>query len=167
MKHNRIIAVILLIFIGWWAYLTTQLPETTMPGEPGPKFFPAVILGLMAVFSVLLFFTKDKKDTAMVKTDETDDTDDAEDAEKEVEKKEEVFPIFSALKLFAVFFVGIVLVYFLGFNIGMIFGLTVMLWMIGWRLFPRAILFSAAVTLAVYFLFDWLLKIPLPKGSLF
>lgn len=158
MKHNRIIAVLLLIFIVWWAYLTTQLPETTMPGEPGPKFFPAVILGLMAVFSVLLFFTKDKKNTAEVKAD---------DIEKEVEKKEEVFPIFSALKLFAVFFLGIIIVYFLGFNIGMIFGLTVMLWMIGWRLFPRAILFSAAVTLAVYFLFDWLLKIPLPKGSLF
>lgn len=158
MKHNRIIALILFAFIIWWGYLTTKLPESTMMGEPGPKFFPTVILILMAIFSVFLFFTKDKKEATYVKTDEV---------EKEVEKKDDVFPISSALKLFAVFFLGIIIIYFLGFNIGMIISVTIMLWMIGWKIFPRAILFSAAVTLVVYFLFDWLLRIPLPTGSLF
>lgn len=158
MNHNRIIALILLVFVIWWGYLTTQLPETTMIGEPGPKFFPAVILVLMGIFSVLLLFKRDKKEEAVVQADE---------AEKEVVKEEPAFPISSALKLFAVFLLGIILVYFFGFNIGMITGITIMLSMIGWRIFPRAILYSAAVTLAVYFLFDWLLRIPLPEGRIF
>jgi F0F1-type ATP synthase assembly protein I len=161
MKHNRIIAVILLTFIAVWAYLTTQLPESTMIGEPGPKFFPSMILGLMAVLSILLFFVKDKKkETAEVKND---------DAEKEMEteKKQAAFPIIDAFKLYAVFLAGIVMMYYIGFAIAMIVALTGMLWMIGWKLFPRAIVFSAVVTLAIYFLFDWLLRIPLPIGKLF
>lgn len=157
MKQNRIIATILLVFIIYWAYLTTQLPETTMLGEPGPKFFPAVILGLMAIFSASLYFTRDLEKAKEVVVDEID---------KEIEPEEEL-PMSGALKLFGVFFIGIILIYFVGFNIGLIVGLTGMLWMIGWKLFPRAILFSATITLAIYFLFSWVLNIPLPKGSLF
>lgn len=159
MKQNRVIATVLLVFIVYWAYLTTQLPETTMAGEPGPKFFPAVLLGLMAILSVSLYFTKD-----LQKAEEADI--EADEIEKEIEPQEEL-PMSGALKLFAIFFVGIVLVYLLGFNIGLIVSLSAMLWMIGWKLFPRAILFSATVTLAIYFLFSWALKIPLPKGTLF
>jgi Ca2+/Na+ antiporter len=136
--------------------MTMNLPETTMIGEPGPKFFPSMILVLMALFSILLFISKDKN----VKKETSEE-------EEKTEQADPPFPISSAVKLFAVFFIGIILVYFLGFNIGMIIGLSAMLWLIGWRLFPRAVVFSAAVTLAVYFLFDWLLKIPLPTGILF
>lgn len=158
MKHNRITALIVLVFVAWWGYLTTKLPETTMLGEPGPKFFPMVILILMAFFSVLLFFSSRKEPGHQNK---------AADSPEDNVKKGEAFPMSSALKLFGVFFLGIILVYFLGFNIGMIIGLCTMLGMIGWEVFPRAILFSTSVTLAVYFLFDWLMKIPLPTGILF
>lgn len=157
MKHNRIIATVLLVIIAFWAYLTTQLPETTMIGEPGPKFFPAVILGIMAILSVSLYFTKDLQKAEEIEADEI---------EKEIEPQEEL-PMSGALKLFAIFFVGIILVYLVGFTIGLIVSLSAMLWMIGWKLFPRAILFSTSVTLAIYFLFSWALKIPLPNGSLF
>ncbi|KUO58596.1 MAG: hypothetical protein APF84_15595 [Gracilibacter sp. BRH_c7a] len=157
MKQNRIIATILLVFIIFWAYLTTKLPETTMLGEPGPKFFPAVVLALMAILSISLYFTKDLEKTEVIEADEID----------QVTEPEEELPMNGALKLFAVFFAGIILIYFVGFNIGLIVSLSAMLWMIGWRLFPRAILFSASVTLVIYFLFSWALKIPLPKGTLF
>ena len=157
MKQNRIIATVLLIFIAFWAYQTTKLPETTMMGEPGPKFFPAVILGLMALFSVLLFFTKDLEKAENIEADEIDD---------EIQEEEQL-PMSGALLMFAVFFVGIVLVYIAGFNIGLIVSLTAMLALIGWKIFPRAILFSTVVTLAIYFLFSWALKIPLPKGIIF
>jgi len=158
MKHNRIIALILMAFIVTWAYFTTKLPESTMIGEPGPKFFPSAILVLMTIFAIILFFIKDKNKKAdNVKSD---------DAEKEIEVKKP-FPMFNAIKLYAVFLGGIILIYFVGFNIGMILALTIMLWMIGWKIFPRALLFSSIVTLAIYFLFDWLMKIPLPPGKLF
>ena len=157
MKQNRIIATVLLVFIIFWAYQTTKLPETTMIGEPGPKFFPAVILGLMAIFSVFLFFTRDLEQPDDINSDEPD---------KEIQAEDEL-PMSGAMKLFAVFFVGIILIYFVGFNIGLIISLSAMLWMIGWKIFPRAVLFSTAVTLAIYFLFSWALKIPLPKGIIF
>ncbi len=159
MKQNRIIATVLLVIIAFWAYLTTQLPETTMIGEPGPKFVPAVLLGIMAILSVSLYFTKD-----LQKAEETEI--EADEIEKEIEPQEEL-PMSGALKLFGIFFVGIILVYLVGFTIGLIVSLSAMLWMIGWKLFPRAILFSTTVTLAIYFLFSWALKIPLPNGSLF
>jgi len=157
MKQNRIIALILLAFIIWWGYFTAKLPETTMVGEPGPKFFPSVILGSMTICTIILFFIKDKKkENAKEKS-----------AEEEDVFKDKRLPIREGLKLFAVFFFSILLINFIGYNIGMIIGLTVMLWMIGWKIFPRAIMFSAAVTLVIYFLFDGLMKIPLPAGKLF
>jgi len=157
MKQNRLIAIILLVFVAVWAYFTTQLPESTMIGEPGPKFFPSMILGLMAVLSVLLLITKDKNKADEIKADDVD-------KEIEVEKP---FSMMSAVKLYGVFLGGIILIYFVGFAIGMIIALTIMLVMIGWKLLPKALMFSTITTLVIYFLFDWLLKIPLPTGKLF
>ncbi len=160
MKHNKVISLILLVFIAFWAYLTIGLPEGTMPGEPGPKFFPSVLLALMAIFSVVLFFIKDKEKPAPQEFV-------MEDGEKIEVKADETFPLKSAFTLFGVFLAGIILIYFIGFNLGMIIASSVMLWMIGWKLFPRAIVFSAAVTLVVYLLFDKVMRIPLPTGMLF
>ncbi len=159
MNQNRVIALILLAFVIWWGYLTTNLPETTMPAEPGPKFFPYVILGLMAITSAFLFFAKPKKES----TDEVQ-SDDVEDQDKETTEQ---FPMLDVLKLFAIFLGGIMLVRYIGFNLGMIISISLMLWSIGWKLFPRAILFSSVVTLTIYFLFSWFLGIPLPTGALF
>lgn len=162
MKQNRIIALIILAFVIWWAYLTTGLPESTMPSEPGPKFFPFVILALMAFLCVIMFFQKEPKKEEQVPMELTMD-----DGEVIELPQEEKFPMKDALKLFAVFLAGIILVYYVGFSIGLIISLTVMLWMIGWKIFPRALVFSTVVVLIVYFLFDWLLEIPLPAGQLF
>ncbi len=159
MRQNRIIAVILLAFVMVWGYLTTYLPETTMIEEPGPKFFPFIILILMAFFSVLLFFDNGKRESPTEL--------ETESLQEEGVRENEVFPISSALKLFGVFFLGILMIYFLGFNVGMIIALSTMLRMIGWKLLPRAIVFSTVATLGVFFLFDWLLRIPLPTGILF
>jgi len=163
MKQNRIIALVILAFVIWWAYLTAGLPESTVPNEPGPKFFPTVILICMAILRVVLFFQKDPAKKEEEKGLEIT-LDDGEVIELPPPEK---FPMKDALKLFAVFLGGIILIYFFGFNIGLIVSLTIMLWMIGWKLFPRALVFSAVVTLVVYFIFDWLLKISLPVGRLF
>lgn len=157
MTQNRVIAVILLTFVVFWAYLTMQLPASTMIGEPGPKFFPSVILVLMGIFSFLLLVIKDKEKKDALKADDVD---------QEIEP-EKPFSILSVFKLYGVFLGGIILIYFVGFNIGMIVSLTIMLGMIGWRIFPKAIIFSTSVTVAIYFLFDWLMRIPLPAGKLF
>lgn len=158
MNHNRVIALILLVFVIWWGYLTSNLPPTTMPTEPGPRFFPYVILGLMAIVSIALFFTKTKKESDGIQSDEVD---------AQEQEKEEEFPMVEVLKLFAVFLGGILLIRYVGFSIGMIISMSTMLWLIGWKIFPKAILFSATVTIVIYYLFSWFLKIPLPKGTIF
>lgn len=156
MTPNRIIAVLLMIFIAWWGYLTTNLPKTTMVGEPGPKFFPFVILGILFILSVILFFIKDKKKEPRMN----------ENSELPDSEEENSFPFRSELTLFVAFFLTIMLIYYLGFNIGMILGVTVILWIIGWKI-PRALFFSSVMTLITYFLFDTLMKITLPAGVLF
>lgn len=162
MNTNRIMAIIFAAFIIWWGYLTSNLPESTVPGEPGPRFFPMVILGLMALMTVLLFFQKEKvkkEETVVVKSEN-------DEVQIEIEP-EETHPMRSVLFFYGVFLGVIGLVYLLGFLVGMIVGLTIMLTLVGWKIFPRAIIFSSAVTLVIYGVFDMLMNIPLPKGLLF
>ncbi len=162
MRSNRIIAVIFLAFIGVWTYLTYQLPTSTMFGEPGARFFPFVVLGLMTFLTIILFFLKEKKqdeETVVVKDEE-----DNVIIEIEAEEKHDTRTV---IKYYGIFLGVIALVYLIGFVPGAIIGLTAMLTIIGWKLFPRAILFSSAVVLVTYALFNLLMSIPLPTGRLF
>lgn len=162
MKQNKIIALIFLAFIGWWTYLTYKLPGSTMFGEPGPRFFPFMVLGFMTFLTILLFFLKGKKKTeeAVILKDENDEV------IIEIEAEEE-HSMLNVIKFYGIFLGVIGLVYLLGFVPGTIIGLTVMLGLIGWKIFPRAILFSSTVVVVVYFLFKVLMHIPLPQGKLF
>lgn len=148
MKKEKVIAVVILAFIVWWGYMTLHLPQSTMEGEPGPKFFPAVILGLMTIFSLILFFSGGKA------------------KEGDEEEKAPEFSVSSIMAFYAIFFGGILLTYFFGFLAGMIIGLTAILKVVGWRLLPQAAGFSVVVTVTIYLLFDVLLQIPLPAGTL-
>ena len=162
MKPNRIIALIFLAFVGWWTYLTFQLPVSNMYSEPGPRFFPLVVLGFIAILSILLFFIKDKsqkEETVQLK-------DQNNEVIIEIEPEDE-HPMREVVKYYGVFLGVIALVYFIGFIPGVFIGLSIMLYMIGWKLFPRTILFSSAVVLVVYGLFQILMNIPLPTGKLF
>jgi len=58
MAHKNIAAAIgLLAFTGWYAVLTTGLPERAiMPNTPGPSFFPWLITAALCALSVTLLF---------------------------------------------------------------------------------------------------------------
>jgi len=165
-KTNRIIAVILLIFVLWWGYMTLHLPESTMEGEPGPKFFPTVILVIMALLSVVLFFSENGEKKFLPEEETEKEEKDVEEAREGVTQPATQTSLLSVLLFYAVFLGGIIATYYFGFIAGMIIALIVILKIIGWRLFPETILFSVAVTVIVYLLFDTLLKIPLPAGAL-
>lgn len=162
MKPDKIIALIILAFTVIWGYFTWHLPASTMPGEPGPKLFPSIVLVMMALFSTILFLLKEKKELPEISEE---DLKKMEELGMEIEKKED-FPISQAMILFGLFFVGIVIMYFLGYIAGMTVGLTAMLWYIGWKIIPKALLVSILVTVFIYILFDVLLRVPLPTGSL-
>ena len=57
MAHKNIAAAIgLLAFTGWYAVLTTGLPDRDiMPNTPGPSFFPWLIVAALTALSVALF----------------------------------------------------------------------------------------------------------------
>ncbi|MFA5514210.1 MAG: tripartite tricarboxylate transporter TctB family protein, partial [Sphaerochaetaceae bacterium] len=127
MNQNRIIAIIILVFNAWWAYLTSKLPKGTFEGEPGPRFFPYLILGLMTALAIVLFFQREKKaegDFPEILVEE--------DGEKIEVPKKKHFPMKSVFLYFGVFLGGIILVYFIGFILGMIISITAMLVLIGW-----------------------------------
>ena len=58
MAHKNIAAAIgLLAFTGWYAVLTTGLPDRDiMPNTPGPSFFPWLITAALSALSVTLLF---------------------------------------------------------------------------------------------------------------
>lgn len=54
-KVNRtyIMGIVCLIFAAWVAWQTTMIPERLVSNEPGPKLFPFISAGGVAVFAVL------------------------------------------------------------------------------------------------------------------
>ncbi|MDA8229395.1 MAG: tripartite tricarboxylate transporter TctB family protein [Desulfitobacterium hafniense] len=162
MKPDKIIALLLLAFTAVWSYFTFKLPASTMPGEPGPKMYPSIILVLLGIFSILLLVGKEKKEEPEVSEE---DLKKMEELGMEVEKKE-VFQISQAMILFGLFLVGLVIMYFFGYIIGMTIGLIAMLRYVGWKVFPKALLVSTIVTVFIYVLFNVLLHVPLPTGTL-
>lgn len=154
MKQDRMIAVGLWVFIAIVGILTAQLEGSTMEGEPGPRFFPTLVLALLGVLSLFLFAGgRFRPGTPK--------------AVSESMRLEKGLPMGEALAFFGVFLAGIVGIKFFGFVPSMIVSLSIMLRMAGWRLFPKAIVFSVVVIVVVFYLFDRLLQIPMPNGIFF
>ena len=145
MRVERAIGIGLLVFTAVAGFLTTHLSESTMEGEPGPKFFPTLILLLLAVLSLVLAVRGGGEAPA---------------------KKEDEFSTREALAYFAVFLTCLAAMYFVGFYISMGVMLAVLTWLTGWKI-PKAILFGGVVVLVIYLLFDRLLEISLPIGAFF
>ena len=154
MNSNRVIAIIILSFCALFLYFAWSLPPSVMPGDLGSKLFPMLTLTALAVLSVGLLFLKEKK------IDET--------SEEATEKKRlEGQSMKQSMAFFAVFIAGVALVRVIGFFPGIFLALTTMLVMAGWKLFPKAIVFSVIVVGGVFMVFSTLLRIPLPRGILF
>lgn len=149
MKQDRIIGVGLLVFCGIAGFLTTYLDESTMEGEPGPKFFPTLIIILLAVLASILAVRKKTAPEPGVSS-----------------KKDDEFSTREALVFFCVFLFGLAAMYFVGFVPSMALAVAVMTWLAGWKI-PKSLVFSVGVMIAVYLLFDRLLEIPLPLGLFF
>ena len=154
MKHDRSVAIGMFAVIGVMWYLTSQLGDSLMEGEPGPRFFPYVILTLMAVLTAIMFVGASLKSRMPREAS----------ASMRVEKG---LPFGEAMSFFAVFLGGVALMKFVGFAFAMIPTLTTMLVMAKWKLFPKAILFSVITITIIFLIFDRLFQIPLPAMMTF
>ena len=51
---NVILSIIMLLFGVWFAYLSSELPDRTIPNVPGPAFFPGIVSIFVIVISLSL-----------------------------------------------------------------------------------------------------------------
>ena len=55
MKKDRYFSVLVLGFCAFWFLNSRSIPPATMPGAPGPKFFPYLVIGCLAFFALIQF----------------------------------------------------------------------------------------------------------------
>ena len=68
MKHSdRYVSIALLGLAGFWTYQTFQIRANALPGAPGPRFFPFVVIAFLALFSIQLLVSSFKKEKTLTK----------------------------------------------------------------------------------------------------
>jgi hypothetical protein len=60
-NSDRYVSIVLLGLAGLWAYLTFQIKANSLPGAPGPRFFPLVIIAVLALLALALLIGSFKK----------------------------------------------------------------------------------------------------------
>ena len=53
-RANLLIAFLLILFGGWYLWLTTTAPRRRLPHDPGIMFLPQILAGVLIFLSVLL-----------------------------------------------------------------------------------------------------------------
>lgn len=146
-REERLVALCFLLLAVIWAYLTLQIPATTIPGTPGPRFFPWLLVTALVILSLALFISSGQQ-------------------KQQAAEKKKIDWI--GIGTLAMFFVYIWTVDLLGFRWGTLIMMPFFLY-ISFRL--RNILEIALITVILSFGLDFIfrvmLKMALPMGSLF
>ncbi len=149
-KANIIISILLLVFAGYYAHLTTLLPRRDLPNTLGAAFMPWLLTACLTFLSVLLLlrdiFFADRIKYSTVTTS--------------------IKEAMGIVSLITVFVVYIYAMHYFGYVMVTPVFLVMMLLLAGSRKWWEVLLFSIIVTLAVYFLFHRLFRVPLPPGEI-
>lgn len=163
MKNDKKSALLILAFSAVMVFFAFKLPESTMEGEPGPAFFPIILLVLMAACGLILLLTKPKEKAPEISEEELKKY---EELGMEIEiDEDEQLSLSQGLILFGLFLLGIGVMYFFGYVIGITVGIGSMLIYAGWKI-PKSVIVSLIIAGSVYLLFHVLLQVPLPSGKL-
>ena len=149
-KANIFASIVILIFTGFYAYLTSQLPARNLPNTLGSAFMPWLLAALLFGLSVCLLITNALRGTR-------------ENANANISLKEGFSVIF--LTVFVYVYVKAILLF--GFIAITPFFLAALMWISGARKWKEIILFSIASTLGIYLFFQKIFKVILPHGTLF
>ncbi len=145
-RSTGLIALVLGIGV---AFLTSQFPESTMAGDIGPRVFPYISAGLLIICGLGLLVTGGKKEGKPAYTP------------KELKR---LGIIFGVVLLYCV------LMAVIGYMPATIAGAFVLSVMFGknksipWY---RSLIFSVVLTVAVFYIFEKLFVLPLPRGMFF
>ncbi len=140
-------SVFMMAFAVLYGYLTTGLPERTLPNTPGPPFMPWILTICLFAVSAIWFFGSLKIGPGLKEFSE---------------KKEHLLYPAAALGLFLVFLVALPYLGFMAGGIPFFAGLMVVS---GERRPLWIIFFSIAIPVFIFFLFREGFQILLPRGE--
>src|SRR5699024_7470265 len=147
---NIIVGVVLFVFSILYITLSFKLPS--YKGVPVDSDIVPIVLGiLLMVFSVVLFFTHEKKE--------------------DKDKQKKIIPE-NKLDLIMILIVGVLILIYIwlleraGFLITTIFFLFVTTLVLGYRRHIVNLIVSISIPVVFYYSFSYLLEISLPKGIL-
>ncbi|MBT3352153.1 MAG: tripartite tricarboxylate transporter TctB family protein [Nitrospinaceae bacterium] len=140
-------SIFMMAFAVLYGYLTTGLPERTLPNTPGPPFMPWILTICLFAISAIWFFNSLKISS---------------DLKELVEKKEHLLFPAAALGMFLFFLVALP---YLGFLLGGIPFFAGLMLASGERRPLWIIVFSIAIPVFIFFLFREGFMIILPPGE--
>jgi putative tricarboxylic transport membrane protein len=149
-KANIIASIVLIIFTGFYAYLTSQLPTRNLPNTLGSAFMPWLLDVLLFILAAGLLITNAIRGTQ-------------EKSNPKVSLKEGLDVIL--LTLFVYLYVKAIQL--LGFITITPFFLAALMWISGARKWKEILLVSTASTIGIYLFFQKVFKVILPHGTLF
>jgi hypothetical protein len=145
---ERLISVFLLVVCAVWLIYSRNISGATMPGTPGPKFFPFVVVGILAFLTIL----NEVLNIRAVREKQTSRKDAATDRRK---------VLFSFVLIF-LYVVGIDLFGFYPATSALVFcALKGLIRIAGW-LKPLAA--TVLITGSVFVIFTLIFQLSLPRG---
>ena len=178
-NSDRYVSIVLLGLAGLWTYLTFQIKANTLPGAPGPRFFPLVIIAVLALLALALLIGSFKKGAVSkpvaAKKQDTKMADivaaqaAAAAPGKEVcEEFEEPKPVpLKMLYSFIAIFLYAVLTGLIGFYVATVpFVFVIIKLIMNTKSWLKSIIATVVITGAVYLVFTVFFKLSLPSGSL-
>lgn len=182
MKKDRYFSVLVLGLCAFWLVSSRSIPPATMPGAPGPKFFPYLVMGCLAVFALLQFALsfRNPKETVSPPTpipirtlpasEKTEGEGIGEDDEGGCVDPDDLVPdrrsLVASFLLILFYVVGIDLVGFYLATIPAVF-LGLFIAVKGKTPWYKLMLPTALITAAIYGVFTLALRVNLPAGKLF
>ena len=154
LKKDRLLGIIVLVIAAFFAYFTGKLGATNVEGDPGPKMFPYMGSIIMALCGIMLLVKPEKKEKG-----------------KFLSRDE----LKHAALLFGIYVLFVVMMKYLGFVITAPIVLFIVSFLFSKISDPdaatkkriiRSLIYSAAVTAALYLVYVVALDAKLPSGAL-
>ena len=141
LKKDRLLGIIVLVIAAFFAYFTGKLGSTNFEGDPGPKMFPYMGSIIMALCGIILLVKPEKKEKG-----------------KFLSRDE----LKHAALLFGIYVLFVVMMFVVSFLFSKISdpGATARARVI------RSLIYSVAVTAALYLVYVVALDAKLPSGAL-
>ena len=155
---DRISSILLVVLSGLWIYWARQLPypKFAQVSNMGPGDFPTIIAVMLAIFAIWQFVDTFRHPVEKTETDSDDES-------ESLRNPQAVRDIITGFGLFTVM---LVITPFIGFSLSASIFVCLFLLLIGRYKFYLAALIAVLIPSLLWFIFAYLLTVPLPKGPL-